>query len=545
MDDIKKQIEELRDELHKHNDLYYINSNPEISDFEYDRKMQKLQELERNHPEYFDINSPTQRVGSDISTAFEQRAHRYPMLSLSNTYTLNEVREFFDKAKSALKEDIKICAELKFDGTSISLSYINGQLSHAVTRGDGEKGDDVTINAKTIRNIPLKLKGDYPDDFEIRGEILLPWKEFDRLNKEREEQEEPLFANPRNAASGTLKLQNSKIVASRRLEAILYNMLGAELPSDSQYENLVIAGKWGFNVSKHTKLCNNIEEVVEFINFWDNERKNLPVATDGIVLKVDSLRQQRLLGFTAKSPRWAIAFKFQAERAESKLLEVTYQVGRTGIITPVANLNPVQLSGTVVRRASLYNEDAIKALDLHIGDICYVEKGGEIIPKIVGIALNFRDKTLGSKVEFIKNCPVCGTTLVRYEGESAYYCPNQNGCSPQIKGRIEHFIARRAMNIDGVGPETVDSFFAGKLINSYADLFTLDINRIINCPRIKSDDIPEPEETLQDDDTSIGGLFATNNKQSTTKTTRRFTEKVATNIIKSIEKSKQIGRAHV
>ena len=503
--------------------------------------MHQLQDLERDYPEYYDPNSPTQRVGSDISNSFNQIAHRYPMLSLSNTYTINEVREFIDKAKSLLNEDVKICAELKFDGTSISLTYINGKLSHAVTRGDGEKGDDVTANVKTIRNVPLVLKGNYPPDFEIRGEILLPWKEFDRLNKEREIQEEPLFANPRNAASGTLKLQSSKIVASRRLEAISYYILGTDLPSDSHFENLQYAHKWGFNVSSHTKLCNGIEDVVEFINYWDTERKNLPVATDGIVLKVDSLRQQRLLGYTAKSPRWAIAYKFQAERAESKLLEVTYQVGRTGIITPVANLNPVQLSGTVVKRASLYNEDAINALDLHIGDICYVEKGGEIIPKIVGIALNERDSSLGEKVLFIKNCPVCGTSLIRYEGEAAYYCPNQNGCSPQIKGRIEHFIARRAMNIDGVGPETVDSFFAGKLISNYADLYFLTIDKIIICPRIKSDEISDDElnRINESEDESFGGLFGFNNI-SKSKNTRRFTELVASKIIKSIDQSKNV-----
>ena len=538
--DIKQRIEDLRRELHKHNDLYYIESNPEISDIEFDKMMRELQDLENSYPEYYDATSPTLRVGSDISNSFTQQMHRYPMLSLSNTYTINEVKDFLDRASNLLKEPFKVCAELKYDGTSISLTYIDGKLSSAVTRGDGEKGDVVTANVRTIRTVPLVLKGDYPEDFEIRGEILLPWKEFDRLNKEREEQEEPLFANPRNAASGTLKLQNSKIVAARKLEAILYYMLGADLPSDSHYENLQKAASWGFNVSKYTKLCNGIEDIEEFINYWDTERKNLPVATDGIVLKVDSLRQQVKLGYTAKSPRWAIAYKFQAERAESELLSVSFQVGRTGIITPVANLQPVQLSGTVVKRASLYNEDAINAMDLHIGDVCYVEKGGEIIPKIVGIALGERNERLGAKVSFITKCPVCNTPLVKYEGEVAYYCPNANGCAPQIKGRIEHFIARRAMNIDGVGPETVDSFFANSVIETYADLYKLDVDKIVSCPRIKSEDLSDNEPQNQDelnDDQDFGGLFAV---KQTKKPSRRFTELVASKIVKSIEKSKTV-----
>ncbi len=541
--DIKNHIEELRRELHRHNDLYYIESNPTISDIDFDKMMKELQDLENQYPEYYDSNSPTQRVGSDITSSFSQQNHKYPMLSLSNTYTINEVREFLNRASSILKEPFKICAELKYDGTSVSLTYIDGKLDSAVTRGDGEKGDVVTANVKTIRTVPLILKGDYPQEFEIRGEILLPWKEFDRLNKEREAQEEPLFANPRNAASGTLKLQNSKIVASRKLEAILYYMLGSELPSDSHYENIKKAQEWGLNVSKHLKLCDNIEDIETFINYWDKERKNLPVATDGIVLKVDSISQQQKLGFTAKSPRWAIAYKFQAERAESELQSVSFQVGRTGIITPVANLQPIQLSGTIVKRASLYNEDAIKAFDLHIGDICYVEKGGEIIPKIVGIDLDARNERLGAKVTFISHCPVCNTPLIRYEGEAGYYCPNQNGCAPQVKGRMEHFISRRAMNIDGVGPETIDSFFANGVLTNYSDLYSLTVERIVNCPRIKSSDIYDYEDYTSDNtkDQKIGGLFDNIVTQpAKAKSNRRFTELIANKIIKSIENSKNV-----
>lgn len=537
---IKERIDYLRKELNHHNDLYYIHSAPEISDFEFDRMMRELQDLEKDYPEYYDITSPTMRVGSDINKAFTQVKHRYPMLSLSNTYTREEVLDFIQRNETLLQEKIQICAELKFDGTSISMSYLDGKLVKAVTRGDGEKGDDVTNNVRTIRTVPLLLKGDYPNDFEMRGEILLPWKEFERLNEERAREEEPLFANPRNAAAGTLKLQNSKIVASRKLEAILYYVLGSKLPSDSHYENMLIAKSWGFNISNQMRLCSSAEEVFDFIDYWDVERKNLPVATDGIVLKVNSIRQQEELGFTAKSPRWAIAFKFQAERAESVLKQVTYQVGRTGIVTPVANLDPVQLSGTIVKRASLYNEDAINALDLHLGDICYVEKGGEIIPKIVGVNRT-NQSAVGEKVVFIKMCPECGTLLERLPGEAAYFCPNQNGCAPQIKGRIEHFISRKAMNLDGIGPETIDSFYANGLVRNPADLYSLSKEQIMACPRSKTSLAEEPEEAevVEEilDDNSFGGLFAQPVEGKKKTTVRKFTSLLADKILKALEKS--------
>ena len=410
---------------------------------------------------------------------------RIDMLSLGNTYSENEVTDFYDRVKKALNEDFEICCELKYDGTSISLTYENGKLVRAVTRGDGEKGDDVTDNVKTIRTIPLVLHGNnYPEHFEIRGEILMPWEVFEELNREKEAREEPLFANPRNAASGTLKLQNSAIVASRKLDAYLYYLLGEELPCDGHYENLQTAAGWGFKISEHTKKTHSLEEVFEYIRYWDTERKNLPVATDGIVLKVNSMRQQKSLGFTAKSPRWAIAYKFQAERALTRLNRVTYQVGRTGAITPVANLDPVQLSGTIVKRASLHNADIIEGLDLHIGDMVYVEKGGEIIPKITGVDKDARGMLIGEKVKFITHCPECGSKLVRYEGEAAHYCPNETACPPQIKGKIEHFISRKAMNIDGLGPETVDTFYRLGLIKDTADLYQLTAEDIKNLDRM-------------------------------------------------------------
>ena len=411
-------------------------------------------------------------------------AHKYPMLSLGNTYSENEVTDFYERVKKALNEDFEICCELKYDGTSISLTYEDGKLVRAVTRGDGEKGDDVTDNVKTIRTIPLVLHGDYPKSFEIRGEILMPWVVFEELNREKEAREEPLFANPRNAASGTLKLQNSAIVASRKLDAYLYYLLGEELPCDGHYENLQAAASWGFKTSEHTRKAHSLEEVFEYINYWDTERKNLPVATDGIVLKVNSLRQQKNLGFTAKSPRWAIAYKFQAERALTRLNRVTYQVGRTGAVTPVANLDPVQLSGTIVKRASLHNADIIEGLDLHIGDMVYVEKGGEIIPKITGVDKDARSMLIGEKVKFITHCPECGSKLIRFEGEAAHYCPNETACPPQIKGKIEHFISRKAMNIDGLGPETVDMFYRLGLIKDTADLYQLKTDDIKNLERM-------------------------------------------------------------
>lgn len=481
---VKEKIDQLRADLHRHNYNYYVLNAPEISDKEFDDRMRELQDLEKEHPEYQDDNSPTMRVGSDLNKNFTQVAHKYPMLSLGNTYSESEVTDFYDRVKKALNEDFEICCELKYDGTSISLTYENGKLVRAVTRGDGEKGDDVTDNVKTIRTIPLVLHGSYPESFEIRGEILMPWEVFEELNREKEAREEPLFANPRNAASGTLKLQNSAIVASRKLDAYLYYLLGEELPCDGHYENLQAAAGWGFKTSEHMKKAHSLEEVFEYIRYWDTERKNLPVATDGIVLKVNSMRQQKNLGFTAKSPRWAIAYKFQAERALTRLNKVTYQVGRTGAVTPVANLDPVQLSGTIVKRASLHNADIIEGLDLHIGDMVYVEKGGEIIPKITGVDKDARSMLIGEKVKFITHCPECGSKLIRYEGEAAHYCPNETSCPPQIKGKIEHFISRKAMNIDGLGPETVDMFYRLGLIKNTADLYQLTADDIKNQDRM-------------------------------------------------------------
>lgn len=478
-----ERIDQLREELHTHNYNYYVLNAPVITDQEFDHLMRELQDLEAKHPEHFDPNSPSVRVGSDLNKNFKQVEHKYPMLSLGNTYSQAEVTEFYDRVSKSLNEDFEICCEMKFDGTSISLTYEHGKLVQAVTRGDGVRGDDVTDNVKTIRTIPLILHGDYPDSFEMRGEILMPWDVFEELNRERELREEPLFANPRNAASGTLKSQNSAVVASRKLDAYLYYMLGENLPHDGHYENLMEAEKWGFKISHITKKVHSLQEIFDFINYWDVERKNLPVATDGIVLKVNSLRQQRNLGYTAKSPRWAIAYKFQAERALTRLNKVTYQVGRTGAVTPVANLDPVQLSGTTVRRASLHNADIIASLDLHIGDMVYVEKGGEIIPKITGVDIDSRSAD-AEKVEFISHCPECGSKLIRYEDEAAFYCPNETGCPPQIKGKIEHFISRRAMNIEGLGPETVDQFYQEGLIHNVADLYSLSADDICRLDRM-------------------------------------------------------------
>lgn len=480
---VKEQIEALRSELEQHNYNYYVLSAPTISDKEFDEKMKELQDLEAAHPEYYDPNSPTQRVGSDLSKEFEQVQHRYPMLSLGNTYSEEEVRDFYERTERSLNEPFEIVAELKYDGTSISLWYEKGRLVRAVTRGDGSKGDDVTANVKTIRSVPLRLRGnDYPEEVEIRGEILLPWAEFDRLNKEREEQEEPLFANPRNAASGTLKQQNPAIVAARKLDAYLYYVLGEHLPADTHYGNLEAARRWGLKIPDVIKVCHNLQDIFDYIHYWDTERKNLPVATDGIVLKVNSLRQQKNLGFTAKSPRWAIAYKFQAERAETRLNSVSFQVGRTGAVTPVANLEPVLLAGTVVKRASLHNADIIEGLDLHIGDQVYVEKGGEIIPKIVGVNTEARTMMIGEKVRFITRCPECKTPLIRPEGEAAHYCPNDSGCPPQIKGRIEHFVTRKAMDIN-IGPETVEDLFNVGLVKNIADLYDLRITDLLTLER--------------------------------------------------------------
>lgn len=475
----KERILALRKQLNEHNYKYYVLNEPDITDFEFDALMRQLQELEAQHPELADPNSPTQRVGSDLNQEFKQVAHRYPMLSLANTYNQEEVRDWYQSVQRGLQgEPFEVCCEMKYDGLSISLTYVDGQLVRGVTRGDGIHGDDVTANVKTIRCIPLVLPGTgYPHEFEIRGEILMPWKVFERLNAEREAAEEPLFANPRNAASGTLKSQNSRLVASRQLDSYLYYLLGDTLPTDGHYENLQEAARWGFKISQGMKKVKTLEEIFAYIDYWDTERKNLPVATDGIVLKVNSLRQQQRLGYTAKSPRWAIAYKFKAERALTRLDEVTYQVGRTGAITPVANMQPVQLAGTTVRRATLNNEDFIRSLDLHIADYVYVEKGGEIIPKIVGVEVDKRPAD-AKPVTFITHCPECGAQLVRYPGEAAHYCPNDAACPPQIKGRIEHFIARRAMNIDSLGPETVDEYFRRGLIHNIADLYDIKVTDI-------------------------------------------------------------------
>ena len=477
--DERQRILQLRRELNEHNYKYYVLNQPTIGDQEFDFLMHELQDLEARHPEMADPASPTQRVGSDVSTDFKQVAHKYPMLSLANTYSEQDVADFYNSVKKGLGgEDFEICCEMKYDGLSISLTYVDGRLTQAVTRGDGVQGDDVTANVRTIRSIPLVLKDDdWPREFEIRGEILLPWREFERINAEREAAEEPLFANPRNAASGTLKSLDPKVAASRRLDAYLYYLLGDDIEGDGHYENLMRAKAWGFKISDGMRKVKTLEEIYDFIAYWDTERKNLPVATDGIVLKVNSLRQQRALGYTAKSPRWAIAYKFKAERECTQLNEVTYQVGRTGQITPVANMEPVQLAGTTVRRATLNNEDFIRSLDLHDGDYVYVEKGGEIIPKIVGVDTS-RRQVGAHPVEFITHCPECGAKLVRYEGEAAHYCPNDAGCPPQIKGRIEHFISRKAMNIDSLGPETVDEYYRRGLIRNVADLYDIRVEQI-------------------------------------------------------------------
>jgi len=487
----KEEIEQLRKELEQHNYNYYVLNQPTISDYDFDQMMYKLQDLEMFYPQYADENSPTQRVGSDLNQQFKSVPHKYPMLSLANTYSEQDVRDFYSRVQEGLGgEDFEICAEMKYDGLSISITYVDGVMTQAVTRGDGVRGDDVTANVRTIKSIPLRLRegSGYPHEFEIRGEILMPWSSFEKLNDERAKREEALFANPRNAASGTLKSQSSKVVAQRGLDAYLYYLLGEEINANgAHYENLQEAARWGFKISQGMKKCKTVEEVLEYIEYWDKERKNLPVATDGIVLKVNSLRQQRHLGFTAKSPRWAIAYKFKAERVCTRLNEVTYQVGRTGAITPVANMDPVQLAGTVVKRASLHNADIIAELDLHIGDMVYVEKGGEIIPKVVGVDKEQRTEGM-QRVEFITTCPECGTQLVRFEGEAAHYCPNDATCPPQIKGKIEHFISRKAMNIDSLGPETVDDYYQRGLIHNVADLYKLTVADICgyNRNRVKS-----------------------------------------------------------
>lgn len=473
IDDIQR-IDALRSELHRHNHNYYVLNAPEIDDREFDMLMKELERLEALHPEHADPNSPTRRVGSDISSGFIQHKHIYPMLSLANTYSIGEVDEWVSRTDDALAgQKTEIVGELKFDGLGISLVYEHGRLVRAVTRGDGEKGDVVTDNIRTIRSIPLQLQGTgWPDFFEIRGEVLLPRSAFERLNAEREAEGEPPFANPRNAASGTLKLLNPAIVAHRGLDAYLYYLLGDNLPYDNHYDNMVAARSWGFKVSEAMTVLHSIEEVDAYIRHWDTARRDLPVATDGLVFKVNSLRQQLNLGFTAKSPRWAVAYKFAAERALTRLRFVSFDVGRMGIITPVANLEPVQLSGTVVKRASMHNDDIMRALDIHEGDMLYVEKGGEIIPKITGVDTEAR--LPGARpVEFVSHCPACGTPLVRVEGEAAWICPNKEGCVPQIVGRIEHFVGRHMMNIDGIGEETAAALFTHGFVRNVADLYSL------------------------------------------------------------------------
>ncbi|MDP3913777.1 MAG: NAD-dependent DNA ligase LigA [Bacteroidota bacterium] len=483
-ENILKRITELRSILEDHNHRYYILSQPVIGDQEFDMLLKELETLEAENPEFFDPNSPTQRVGSDLNKEFGQVRHQYPMLSLSNSYSEEELRDFDQKIRKQTDQAFEYVCELKYDGTSISLRYKNGMLDKAITRGDGTFGDDVTANARTIRTIPLKLKGTgYPPEFEIRGEILLPFTEFERINEERAEEGEQAFANVRNAASGTLKSQKSSVVAERKLDAYFYYLLGENLPSDGHFENMLAAKEWGFKISPDATKCANIDEVIAFIRKWNQKRFELPVATDGIVIKVNSLSLQQYLGSTAKSPRWAIAYKYKAEQLSTILRSVSYQVGRTGAVTPVANLDPVQLAGTTVKRATLHNADIIKNLDLHLGDTVFVEKGGEIIPKIIGVDQSLRHPMF-PKVDFIKICPECKTDLIRKEGEAAFYCPNEDGCPPQIKGKIEHFIGRKAMNIDGLGAETIDLLYNEGLIRNIADLYDLQKEQISKLERL-------------------------------------------------------------
>ena len=480
---IEQQINELRRTLNLYNYKYYVENNPVVSDFEFDTLLRQLQELEAANPQFADPNSPTARVGSDLTSEFQSVEHTFPMLSLSNTYSLEELGEWIDRNEKEVGQTEYVC-ELKFDGTAISLTYENGRLLRAVTRGDGSRGDDVTANVRTIRSVPLVLNGDdYPDFFEIRGEIFMPYPSFERLNAERAEAGEQLFANPRNAAAGTLKQQQSQVVARRGLDCTLYQLAGNKLPCDTHSGNLDAARRWGFKISEHTAICSSREEIFDYINHWDVERKRLPFPTDGIVIKVNRDSVRRTLGYTSKAPKWAVAYKFKAEQATTRLLSIDYQVGRTGAITPVANLEPVQLAGTTVKRATLHNADQIELLDIRIGDMVYVEKGGEIIPKITGIDLSARQAD-SQPLEYITHCPECGATLVRYEGEAKHYCPNQNGCRPQILGRIVHFIRRKAMNIESLGEETVELLFANNLLHNIADLYDIKAEQIATLPRL-------------------------------------------------------------
>ena len=490
----RESIISLREQLHRHNYNYYVLNAPVISDKEFDEMMHLLQTLEERYPDMADPNSPTQRVGSDLNDEFQTVPHRRPMLSLANTYNLEEVREFYQRVSDGLHgQPFQVCAELKYDGLSISLHYRQGQLVQAVTRGDGVQGDDVTANVRTIRSIPLVLdssREDIPEEFEIRGEVLMPWQSFERLNTERQEAGEDLFANPRNAASGTLKSKDPKVVSRRGLDAYLYYLLGEDIPATGHYENMESARSWGFQVSRDMKLCNTLEELWEYINYWDVHRKELPVATDGIVIKVNSLAQQKALGMTAKSPRWAIAYKFQAEQASTILREVTFQVGRTGVVTPVANMDSVLLSGTMVHRATLHNADVMDALDLHIGDHVLIEKGGEIIPKIVGKDTGYYDNNMGAKIDFINRCPVCGSPLVRAQEEASHYCPNDLHCAPQIIGRLEHFVSRKAMNINLVGPELIQQYYRNGMLHDVSDFYRITHDKKVADSVARSVEVP-------------------------------------------------------
>ena len=515
-EEAKLRIDALRKELNEHNYYYYVLSHPLISDYDFDMLMNELINLERDFPEFIDSNSPSQRVGGEITKEFQQVKHKYQMLSLSNTYSFEELKEFDERVKKVIGDNFEYVCELKYDGLSIGLTYVNGQLKHAVTRGDGEKGDDVTANVKTIKSIPLELHGnDYPDEFEIRGEIIMPHKSFERLNKEREEIGEEPFANPRNAASGSLKMQDSREVAKRGLDCYLYYLLGKKLPAESHYNNLIKAKDWGFKISEYMVKCENIEGVFDYIKSLEKEKDNLDFDIDGAVIKVNSYQHQEMLGFTAKSPRWAIAYKFKAERVSTKLLSVDFQVGRTGAITPVANLQPVQLAGTVVKRATLHNADQIEKLDMYDGDFVFVEKGGEIIPKIISVDESKRDMSSLNKIQYISHCPECGTLLVRKESESIHYCPNEEGCPPQIKGKLEHFISRKAMNIDSLGEGKIEILFDKGLVRNVADLYNLTYENLIGL---------EKEYIIDDEKKRIV----------------KFREKTVENILKGIAESKNV-----
>lgn len=528
IDFAKQRIIDLRRIIENHNYNYYILANPSISDYDFDMLLNELIALEKEYPEFITPDSPTQRVGGDITKEFKTVKHRYPMLSLSNSYSVSEIKDFITRIEKSIEGDVDFVCELKYDGVSISLTYEDGLLIRAVTRGDGTQGDDVTTNIKTIKSIPLKLNGNYPDIFEMRGEIIMPHNSFSTINKEREDLGLQVFANPRNAAAGTIKLQDSKEVAKRKLDSFCYFMMMDEgkMPFKNHYESLIAAKKWGFNISNFMAICKNVDEIEEFINYWDENRKNLPFDIDGIVIKVNNFEQRDLLGFTAKSPRWAIAYKFKAEEAYTKLISVDFQLGRHGTITPVANLEPVQLAGTTVKRATLHNSDFIDQLDLHYNDIVCVEKGGEIIPKIVSVDRSKREKT-SKKVVFIDKCPECGSKLIKAEGETAWYCPNNQGCPPQIKGRIEHFIGRKAMNIESLGEGKIEVLFDNRLIRNYSDLYDLTYDKLFGLEKIITNE-------------SVDNISSENTIRKIS-----FKEKTAKNIIEAIEKSKSVPFSRV